>query len=345
MFMTVLIGALLLAAVGALVYRAKAGKAVARLVANRAALGDTYDDRRREDRLTTRIGEEETARMIAAGAAGVLAAVAVVMLGFTTMFAQDPGEARVLRSFTGQIQGEVTEPGLHFKAPWVKAVAFDVRNSTVVYAADGSSDYSGGDAKGPQITFQDREGVSGNLDLTVRYSLSGDGVRTVYEEFKTQENFVKQVIEQDVRSVSRAATEGFGTVELLTSRTELATKIRDGLSEKWTDLGVIVEEVSPQEIRYSADTTARLDEAQAARIAVEKAKADRDAAKVAAETKVVVAQGEADANQILTESLSDEILRQRYIDALNKASTVYVVPEGSTPFVNVPQGVTPTPTP
>ena len=90
----------------------------------------------------------------------------------------------------------------------------------------------------------------------------------------------------------------------------------------------------------SAETTARLDEAQAARIAVEKAKADRDAAKVAAEPKVVQAHGEADANEILTKSLSDEILRQRYIDALNKASTVYVVPDGSTPFVNVPQAPT-----
>lgn len=46
--------------------------------------------------------------------------------------------------------------------------------------------------------------------------------------------------------------------------------------------------------------------------------------------------GAADANAILTESLTPEVLQQRYIDALKsigKEGNLVVVPEGSQPIV------------
>lgn len=51
-----------------------------------------------------------------------------------------------------------------------------------------------------------------------------------------------------------------------------------------------------------------------------------------ANANIAEAEGQAEANRFLTESLSPEILTQRYIDALNEG-TVFVVPEGSTPLV------------
>ena len=50
------------------------------------------------------------------------------------------------------------------------------------------------------------------------------------------------------------------------------------------------------------------------------------------------AEKEAEANRILTQSLTDEVLQQRYIDALKsigKDGNLVVVPQGSTPMVNV----------
>lgn len=56
-----------------------------------------------------------------------------------------------------------------------------------------------------------------------------------------------------------------------------------------------------------------------------------------AETKRIEAEGEAAANAILTESLTDEVLEQRYIDALKEIGAngnLVVVPEGGQPLVN-----------
>jgi hypothetical protein len=80
--------------------------------------------------------------------------------------------------------------------------------------------------------------------------------------------------------------------------------------------------------------------AQQAQIEVTKEQAKLDAVKISSQQEVVKAQAAADANDLLTKSLSPEILQNKYLEAL-KAGTVYVVPEGSTPFIST-NGSTPT---
>lgn len=46
-----------------------------------------------------------------------------------------------------------------------------------------------------------------------------------------------------------------------------------------------------------------------------------------------VAKGEADANKVLNDSLTDNVLRQHYIDALQNADQLVVTPEGSNTLI------------
>ncbi len=269
-------------------------------------------------------------------AGGVVLAVALVLGIFSSFYTQDAGEAKVQRDITGNLVGQTTTTGLHFKAPWVSTTTYDIRNNTVTYIGKGEEgDHSGGSANGPQITFQDREGVTGNLDVVVRYSLKPDAVLDIYREFQTQENFVSRVVQNDVRSVLRNVPSKYGTIEVYNSRAEIESEMRKALEERWADDGILVEEVSLQEIRYSDDVKARFDEAQASRIAESKAQADLEVSRVTAEQKRVEAQGVADSNKILSESLTDQVLQQKMIDAYNEG-TVFVVPQGSNPLVQVP---------
>ncbi len=65
----------------------------------------------------------------------------------------------------------------------------------------------------------------------------------------------------------------------------------------------------------------------------QKATNEQETAKVEAETKRIKAQGEADANNALNSSLSDNVLKQKYIDALSNAKNLTVVPDGFVPMV------------
>lgn len=267
-------------------------------------------------------------------AAAVLNVAGVLLVVGSCFYTQDVGQAVVQRSVTGEIVGSTTAAGLHPKAPWVSTLRYDVRNNTVTYVGTGAEgDHSGGSSTGPQITFQDKEGVTANLDIVVRYSLVPSSVERIYAQYSSQENFVSRVIANDVRQIARDVPAHYGTIALLNDRAKAAEEISRGLETKWEDAGIIVEEINLQEIRYPESVTARFAEAQNSRIEIERAQADKQRAVVEAETKVIAAQGEADANRVLSESLTPQVLQQRYIEALNKSSTVYVVPEGSQPLV------------
>ena len=60
---------------------------------------------------------------------------------------------------------------------------------------------------------------------------------------------------------------------------------------------------------------------------------EQEVEKTKAETKRIKAQGEADANKVLNDSLTDNVLRQHYIDALHNSDQLIVTPEGSNTLV------------
>lgn len=243
----------------------------------------------------------------------VLAAVIAVP---TMVYTQDPGQAKVLRSWTGEVVGQSMGEGLKFKEPWVEVIDYDIRNQQVVFA--NSTGKEPQDANGPQITVQDREGVTANIDITVRYSINPEAVSDIYKKYLSQENFIHRFIENDIRAGVRTIPAEYGTLELLNNRAEVETKIHEYLADRWEKQGVRAESVSLQEIRYSDDVKQRFDDAQASRIRVEQARAELEATEVSAQQKVVQAEAEASANRTLAESLTDPILRQRYLDTLKE---------------------------
>lgn len=185
-------------------------------------------------------------------------------------------------------------------------------------------------------SVNDSGGASADIDLQVMYSFDGDAAEQLYQDYGTQENFTQNYILNDVRATAREVAGKYDTITMLTSRGEFTRGVQDALSEKWKGLGLTVESVSVQDVRYPDEITGKYSEAQAAEVEKDKAKNEQETARVEAETKKIKAQGEADANAILAQSLNDQVLRQHYIDTLGeigKDGNLVVVPEGSQPIV------------
>jgi regulator of protease activity HflC (stomatin/prohibitin superfamily) len=261
---------------------------------------------------------------------GVLGAlVGFMFLIFSTYYTIDPGEAKVLKNWTGVIVGEQSTPGAHWKEPWVDAIDFDIRNQLEVFLGNGKEQYNGSDTDGPQITFTDKDGVTGNMDLVVLYSIDPGKVVDLVKQYQSQDDFRTKVIEQDIRSVPRDIPGKYTTIQMLTDRAGVANDIKDALEEDWADKGIHIDDVSLQEIRYSDAVKKRFEDAQNAQTEVVKAQAELDKAKIDAQQQVVVAKAQADANNLLSKSLTPQIIQQRYIDMLSKANTI-VVPQDFT---------------
>jgi regulator of protease activity HflC (stomatin/prohibitin superfamily) len=279
---------------------------------------------------------------IAIGISVLVGIVGVVLFIISATYAVGPGEAKVLKSWTGTVNPEeVATPGFYGKSPFEDAIDFDVRNQLAVFLGNGEQQYNGAPTNGPQITFTDKDGVTGNMDLVILYSIKPDAVVGLVENYQNQEDFKIKVIEQDARSVPRDVPGKYTTIQMLTDRVAVAGDIKKALEAEWKDKGIVIEDVSLQEIRYSDAVKARFEEAQNAQTEVVKAQAEAEKkqieAKAQAEAAITKAQGEAEANTLLTKSLTPQVLQQRYLDVLAGANLI-VVPQGFTALGQIPTG-------
>jgi len=267
--------------------------------------------------------------------------VGVLSTGLSTFWTQDIGEASVLRTWTGNIVGTEIGEGAHLKAPWVDAVTFDIRNKRVVFVnpETSSGDNSGGESDGREIAVTDSDGVKSDADITVRYSIDPTQILTIYREFKNEDGLKATLIFNDIRSVTRSAAGQATTLQLLgPGRDDVAADIQKRLTGKWDEYGIEIDEVSLQQVLAPKSVQDAYSNAQKSQIDVQKAENDLEAVKISSQEKVVQAQAEADANELLNESLTPAILQQRYLDTLAKLAkkgNLVVVPEGFNGLVNV----------
>lgn len=281
-------------------------------------------------------GNKYEARIVSPACALPLILVGAVIAASACLYTQDTGEVCVVRNLSGSLAGSTSKAGFHAKAPWQDVVTYDVRNNLINFYGDTDYKVDGGSYEGKQVSINDKSGASANIDIQVNYSLNPDAALSLYSEYGTQESFVEKYISNDVRAVTREVSGGFDTVTMLTDRSQFTKAVQKALTEKWKGIGLTVEQVSVQDVRYPKNITKSYSEAQAAEVAKQKAQNEQETAKVQAETKKIEAQGEADANAVLANSLNENVIQQNYIDALKsigKDGNLVVVPEGSQPIV------------
>lgn len=277
------------------------------------------------------------AHTCARGVAVVCIVFAFAFIGGSCIYTQDTGEVCVIRNLGGSLADSTSEAGFHIKMPWQDVITYDVRNNLINFYGDTDYKVDGGSYEGKQVSINDKSGASANIDIQVNYSLNPDSALNLYSEYGTQESFVEKYISNDVRAVTREVSGKFDTVTMLTDRSQFTKAVQDALTKKWNKIGLTVEQVSVQDVRYPESITDSYSQAQAAEVAKQKAQNEQETAKVQAETKKIEAQGEADANAVLAQSLNDQVLQQHYIDALKdvcKEGNLVVVPNGSTPMIN-----------
>lgn len=273
---------------------------------------------------------------------GVISAlIGGLFIIFATTYTQDVGQSKVIINLDGTVAGQDSTPGFGSKAPWQEVNNWDIFSQEVVYAGGDNDqpDYTGGSVNGKEVSTSVQNGARANLDISVVYSIDGDKVENLYREFRTQERFTKQVVEKTILSTIREVPTQYSAVEFRgEKRGEAQDKMLKDLNKKLNPLGVQVDFVNLQNVRYTEDVENALKQVEVAEQAAKKAEAELRAAEVSAQQKVVQAEAEAKANEVLAKSLTEPILQQRYLDTLEKLAAegnLVVVPEGFNGLVNV----------
>jgi prohibitin 1 len=234
--------------------------------------------------------------IIAAALLGVLG-----LVGLSRCIAIVPaGHVGVIDTF-GQVSDRVLQPGLNWRNPLSKVVNLSVQTQELKETTQAPS----------------KEGLMLEVDISILYRLNPEQAKQVYQTIGA--NYQEVVMLPQFRSLIRNTTAQFNAQDLYTSQRQAVTKqLQTDLNNILSPRGILVEDTPlrnvnlPENLRQTIEAKLQADqESQKMQfvLAKEKQEADR---------KRIEAQGQADAQKILSQGLSDSVLKFRQIEAMQK---------------------------
>lgn len=187
------------------------------------------------------------------------------------------------------------------------------------------------DATGPEdesISFQTVEGMTANADVGISYQLDPTRINKI---FQTYRRGVDEITDTFLRNMVRDALVKNASTKSIeyvygAGKAELIQKVQEDVQKQVADIGIKIDKIYwIGEIRLPETVIASINAKNAATQMAQQRQNEVAQAKAEAEKKVAEAKGEADstllkaqaqaqANKILSESLTEELVKYREID-------------------------------
>ena len=239
-------------------------------------------------------------KLMTYGIIGFFVVIVLLMFSNSTFVTIDAGERGVIfRPFSSGLDKEnVYQPGFHVLAPWNDMFVYEVREKQFE----------------EEMEVLSSNGLNIKVDVTARVRPNFGQIGELHENFGRE--YVDRLIRPEVRSAVRQVIGKFTPEELYsTKRDEVETLIAENLgtvlTRNYIDLqAVLIRDIElPEKVRTAIE---RKLEAEQASLEYEfiLTKESQEAERILIEAKA-----KADANKILSASLTDKILQEKGIDA------------------------------
>ena len=249
----------------------------------------------------------KTGRIVLSICSGI-AALVVVLSATTTVPAGHTGVVVTM----GKVNAATLSEGFHFKVPFVQEVV-PVSNQIQVYEIDATA------------VSHDLQTV--NSTIAVNYSILSTESANIYRNIGT--NYEAVVLTPAVQESVKSVTAKYSAEELITDRGSVGEQIKEILSSKVSEYGIVIDKFNIVNFDFSAEFNAAIEQKQVAEQNLLKTKTEQEQAVVIAETEakkkriaanaeadatLKKAQAEADANKLINDSLTPLILEDKMLD-------------------------------
>lgn len=214
----------------------------------------------------------------------------------------------------GNLDKKVLKNGLHLVFPLVHVVMMDVRTQDYTMSIAKEEGVKKGD---DAITSLTKDGLTISLDISVWYKLDPLKAVDVYQNIGT--NYVEKIVRPAIRTSIRNATVLYNVSEIFSEkREELSKKIFDELYSNLGEKGIIVDKVLLRNIDLPTRVKNAIDEKIAAEQESQKMVYILEKEKKEKERKLIEAEGIAQAQKKISESLNKQYLQWYYIQNLKE---------------------------
>jgi len=246
----------------------------------------------------------------------------LVFLSFITAFfvVVDSGETGV-QSFFGKVKDNEFSSGFHLKNPLVKITKMNVRTQDYTMSiAQGEGKKYGSDV----ISALTKEGLSVDLDITVLYHLLEEKASDIFRDVGL--NYDEVIIRPQIRSIIREVIAQYEAKDIYSEKRQEASKgILDSLALKLEPRGIEVEDVLLRHVELPTDLAGSIQQKLQAEQEAERYDFILQKETKEAERKIIEAEGQRDAQQIINQSLTTRYLEYLYINSLkDREGTIYV---------------------
>lgn len=233
--------------------------------------------------------------------------LAVVFRPFTLVPAGSRGV--IFNQFKGVELNRSLSEGFHFIMPVVESVVImDVRVQKAEFEATAAS--------------MDLQEVKARL--VVNYHLDQDKVSNIYQKVGT--DYENKLIKPSVEESIKAVTAGYNATLLIGRRPEVRDKVMEVMKKRLDKYFIILDDLSITDFQFTSEFAKAIEnkqvaEQEALRKEYELQKAKKEAsieiARAEGEKQAIItrAQGQAEAQRLLRESLTPEIIKLKRIDA------------------------------
>lgn len=244
--------------------------------------------------------------------------VAAIVIGGRMCMTRVPaGYVAVQYQMRGGVKDKVLKQGWHILPPTIDATLYTI-GLEQSYLTAGEN----GDSKSDEsFTASSKEGKSMKIDLTYTYQYQKENVVDVFNRFKGQsgkevrDNFIKP----NIVSWTKEVTARYAVSDIIgAERASVNEALTEYLSEKFEKYGITVSNVSLINVEVDKTTkkaiNAKITAQQDAQTQEIKNQTAIDKANAKAQAKIIEAEAEAKANKIISDSITDELLKQKKID-------------------------------
>jgi regulator of protease activity HflC (stomatin/prohibitin superfamily) len=222
----------------------------------------------------------------------------LLIIIFTPFSIVNAGERGVVMQF-GKVQERILGEGIHPIIPIVNTVKkLSVRVQKQEISAEASS-------KDLQDVF---------TDVALNWHIIPEEANVIFQQIGDENEVVQRIINPAVEEVLKAVMAKYTAEEIITKRGEVKAGVDDALTTRLTSYHIRVDDISLVHVHFSKRFS---DAVEAKQIAEQEAKRAGYVTLKAineAEAKVNIAKGEAEAQRLLRDTLTPQLLQKQAIE-------------------------------